>query len=143
MTSKNSKSKKTYNIISRLLYLAVFISNMICIVSFVINPSDYIDSYQLNGSAGAEAAVIGMGIAFAMWNVTYPFYIFSRKNDKKLGLIIIVQQIVGLLGETYIKLGLGNEHTVLISSIDRFIIFDAGGLILLIIGFILINKIKN
>lgn len=125
-------------ILARILYLAVFISNLICIVAFITNPSSYIYSYQVAGAPGAVAAIEGIGIAFAMWNVTYPFFIFSRRNNSTLGLVIIVQQIVGLVGELYIRAGLSEDCAVLADSIMRFIWFDAGGLVLLIIGFVLL-----
>ena len=122
-------------IIARILYLAVFVSNMICIVAFLADPASYVGSYQVNGAAGAVAAIQGYGVAFAMWNVTYPFFIFNRKDNRALGLAIIVQQVVGLIGEIYIRSGLTPECAELNDSIIRFIWFDAGGLVLLIIGF--------
>lgn len=126
-------------IFTRLLYLAVFISNMICIVAFVCSPADYIYSYEVNGSTGACAAIQGLGIAFAMWNTTYPFFIISPAKNKTLGLVIIVQQIVGLAGELYIQQGLSSDSLVLSESISRFVYFDAGGLILLIAGYIILR----
>lgn len=125
------------NIIARILYLAVFVSNMICIVAFVTDPAGYVGSYQLRGALGAEAAIMGIGVAFAMWNVTYPFFIFGRRENRALGLAIIVQQVVGLAGELYIRAGLGEDCALLKSSIDRFVWFDAGGLVFLVAGFIL------
>lgn len=134
-----TKSKRL-SIIARILYLAVFISNMICIVAFIIDPESYTYSYGLKGAVGSVAAIQGIGVAFAMWNVTYPFFILRRKNDKTLGMIIIVQQIVGLVGEVIIRAGLAVEAEVLNDSILRFIYFDAGGLILLIIGLTLVYR---
>ena len=125
-------------IIARLLYLAVFVSNMICIVAFVFNPASYVYSYQVNGAAGAIAAIEGLGVAFAMWNVTYPFFILNKNDNKALGLAIIVQQAVGLVGELYIQSELGEGLEVLRSSITRFVWFDAGGLVLLIAGYIIL-----
>lgn len=125
-------------IVARILYLAVFISNMICIVAFIADPSSYTYSYQVAGAAGAVAAIEGIGVAFAMWNVTYPFFIFNRNDNKALGMTIIVQQAVGLIGELYIQSGLGEECAVLADSITRFVWFDAGGLVLLVAGFIIL-----
>ena len=125
-------------IIARLMYLAVFVSNMICIVAFVFNPASYVYSYQVNGAAGAIAAIEGLGVAFAMWNVTYPFFILNKNDNKALGLAIIVQQAVGLVGELYIQSELGEGLEVLRSSITRFVWFDAGGLVLLIAGYIIL-----
>ena len=122
--------------IARLLYTAVFISNMICIVAFITSPQDYTASYEVIGSKGAEAAICGIGVAFAMWNVTYPFYIIHPKKNRTLGLAIIVQQLVGLIGELYIQKVYATNLATLSSSITRFVWFDAGGLVLLVSGFI-------
>lgn len=128
-------------IVAKTLYLIVFISNMICIIAFLTDPEGYIYSYQVKGSLGAIAAIQGFGVAFAMWNVTYPFYIFSRKNNKTLGLVIIVQQVVGLIGELYIQSGLSSECEILYDSIERFVFFDAGGLVLLLVGFVIAKNV--
>lgn len=127
-------------IIIRILYGAVFISNMICIVAFIIRPEDFVYSYQVYGSAGAEAAIRGIGIAFAMWNTTYPFFIIKPQKNRTLGLVIIAQQIVGLVGELCLISGLDDSLEILSRSLMRFVYFDAGGLVLLIIGYVLLLK---
>lgn len=127
-------------LIAKLLYTAVFVSNMICIVSFIVDPAGFVGSYQLNGAAGGVAAIQGYGVAFAMWNVTYLFFIPGRKYNPALGLTIIVQQVVGLIGELYIMFGLGEHMEQLTASITRFVWFDAGGLVLLLIGYALYRQ---
>lgn len=127
-------------IIIRILYGAVFISNMICIVAFIIRPEDFVYSYQVYGSAGAEAAIRGIGIAFAMWNTTYPFFIVRPYRNRTLGLVIIAQQAVGLVGELWLISGLDETTELLSRSLMRFVYFDAGGLVLLIIGYVLLHK---
>lgn len=122
---------------AKLLYLAVFVSNMICIVAFLTEPEAYTGSYQVRGALGAVAAIQGYGVTFAMWNVTYPFFILGRKDNKALGMAIIVQQVVGLIGELYIRRGLSADCAILAESITRFVWFDAGGLVLLVAGYIL------
>lgn len=131
------------NIIARILYTAVFVSNMICIIAFIFNPGDYIYSYGVNGAVGAEAAIMGIGVAFAMWNVTYPFFILKKERNRTLGLVIIVQQLVGLVGELYIQSLLNAEAEVLSDSITRFVWFDAGGLVLLVTGFVLMFAVNK
>lgn len=126
-------------IIARVLYLAVFVSNMICIIAFIFDPESYTYSYQVTGAMGAKAAIQGLGVAFAMWNVTYPFFICNKKDNFTLGLVIIVQQVVGLIGELVIRAGLSEGCEILADSIDRFVYFDAGGLVLLIAGFVLLK----
>lgn len=134
---KMSRSETIRSVLAGILYAAVFVSNLCCIIPFLVHPEDYIGSYEVCGSNGAVAAIQGFGVAFAMWNVTYPFFIFRPRKDMTLGLIIIVQQAVGLIGELYIRHGLPQGLTSLPSAITRFVWFDAGGLVLLVAGFVI------
>ncbi len=127
--------------IARVCYTVVFISNMYCALAFIFNPDPYVGSYELSAASGGIAAIQGMGVVFAMWNVTYPFYIVNPLKQKTLGIVIIVQQIVGLVGELFIKTGLDKKQSVLEESIMRFVWFDFAGLILLIIGFAIVYKL--
>ncbi len=134
---KMSRGEKVRSILAGILYAAVFVSNLCCIIPFLMRPEDFIQSYEVCGSNGAVAAIQGFGVAFAMWNVTYPFFIFRPRKDMTLGLVIILQQVVGLVGELYIRHGLPQGLTSLPSAITRFVWFDAGGLVLLLAGFVI------
>ena len=128
-----AQSKFTKHVVTRLLLLLVFASNMYCALMFFLNPADYTAAYQLAGE-GAEVAIAGMGVAFAMWNATYiPLIVFPYKFTI-LFWVVLAQQCIGLAGETYLYLGLGPAQAIVASSIMRFIIFDAVGLVLLIIA---------
>ena len=128
-----AQSKFTKHVVTRLLVLLVFISNMYCAVMFFLNPGDYTAAFQISGE-GAQTAIAGVGVAFAMWNVTYlPIIVFPYKFTMLFG-VVVAQQIIGLAGETYLYLGLGPAQAIVASSIMRFIIFDAIGLVLLIIA---------
>lgn len=137
-TTTSEKKRMIADILVRILYFAVFVSNMICIVAFIADPASYVYSYELKAATGGVAAIEGFGVAFAMWNTTYPFFIVRPRKNKTLGLVIIAQQVVGLVGELYIKSGLPAESTILSESIMRFVWFDAGGLVLLIAGYIIL-----
>ena len=131
-----AQSKFTKHVVTRLLVLLVFASNMYCAAMFFLNPGDFTAAYQLTGE-GAQTVIAGMGVAFAMWNATYiPLIVFPYKFTL-LFWVVLAQQIIGLAGETYLYMGLGPEQAILASSIMRFIIFDAVGLVLLIIASIL------
>ena len=128
-----AQSKFTKHVVTRLLVLLVFISNMYCAVMFFFNPGDYTAAFQISGE-GAQTAIAGVGVAFAMWNVTYlPIIVFPYKFTMLFG-VVVAQQIIGLAGETYLYLGLGPAQAIVASSIMRFIIFDTIGLVLLIIA---------
>lgn len=119
----------------RLIFAAVFAVNVYCAVQFIIDPQTYIAAYQLEG-AGGEAAIRGYGITFLMWNATYPLFIIFPKQQKILGGIIIVQQLIGCLGEVYILGAVPTAgYETLISSTIRFIAFDAAGLVLMLLSY--------
>jgi len=125
--------------IARILVFAVFAVNMYCIICFIFLPGNYLNAYELIGVPG-KAALQGIGVAFLMWNTTYPLVIVRPDKHRVLFLVVLAQQIVGLLGETFILLTLPGGHDVLASNITRFIIFDAAGLVLLTAAFFLSRK---
>ncbi len=128
----------------RLAFLAVFAINVVCAVSFIANPAAYAPSYQLTGVSGM-VAVQGIGVAFLMWNATYPAFIASPKRFPVLGWIILAQQLIGIVGESLILATLSAyagtgavsaDMSVLSASIMRFIIFDAGGFVAMLATFL-------
>ncbi len=129
-------------VMMRLAFLAVFSVNVSCAVSFIANPAAYAPSYQLAGVPGM-VAVQGIGVAFLMWNATYPAFIVSPKRFPSLGWVILAQQLIGLIGESFILATLFSnagaiaaDMSVLSASIVRFIIFDAGGFAAMLATFI-------
>lgn len=121
-------------IMARVAVAVVFALNVQCAVQFVLWPETFAEAYELSGIAG-EAAVRGLGIAFLMWNTTYPAVIASPRRFRVLFVVVLAQQMIGIAGETAIMLGLPAGHAVLGSSILRFIAFDAAGLILMAAAF--------
>ncbi len=115
----------------RLAYGAVFVLNVTCALQFVAAPESFAGAYQLSGAAG-EAAVRGIGVAFLMWNATYPLFVARPCRHMALGAIVLVQQAIGCAGETSILLTLPSAgFDVLASSIARFIAFDVAGLVVM------------
>ncbi len=111
----------------RAAFALVFVVNVQCALSFTLQPAAFAPAYELSGVAGS-AAVQGLGIAFLMWNATYPAVIASPKRFRPLAAVVLVQQTVGLAGESWILAGLPAGHDVLAAGIGRFIAFDAFGL---------------
>lgn len=122
--------------ICRLVFAAVFVLNISCALSFIIWPGDFMGAYELSGTSGI-AAVQGIGVAFLMWNVTYPLFILKPRKHVSLGWIIVAQQLVGCLGEVYVFACIGAEHEMLKSSIIRFLEFDVAGLVLMLASLLL------
>ena len=122
--------------IARALVALVFIVNVQCALQFILWPSAYTAAYQVEG-ASAETMVRTVGICFLMWNATYPPVIARPERYRMLFGVVLAQQTIGLAGESLLLLDLQPGLEVLASSITRFIAFDAGGLVLLIIAFVL------
>lgn len=124
---------------ARLAVLLVFVLNVQCALQFLLAPAKFAGAYELSGPAG-EAAVAGLGVAFLMWNATYPPVIFAPARNRKLFLVVLVQQLIGVLGETVILMRLPEGHGQLASSILRFIAFDGGGLVLMAAAYFLLRR---
>ncbi len=128
--------------INRIAFSVVFLINVSCAIGFIAFPQNYVGAYELSGISG-QVAIRAMGITFLMWNATYPLYIFKPSRYKALGVIIIVQQLIGCIGEGIILFSLAQGHELLALSITRFLLFDTAGLALELIAFILIAHLKS
>lgn len=125
----------------RIAFALVFAVNVQCALSFIVWPEAYLPAYELQGVSGV-VAVQGIGVAFLMWNVTYPFVIIDPRKYWIVARIVLVQQVVGLIGESYILWTLPAGHEVLGASIERFIAFDAAGFVLMALAMALV-KVKK
>lgn len=127
---------------ARIAFAIVLAWNLVCALQFVIAPQSFAAAYELSGVAG-QAAVRGLGIAFLMWNATYPLFIIRPRKHPALGAIILAQQAIGLVGETFLLVGLPAGHEVLAASIQRFIAFDGAGLIIMAVTFIILQRVQK
>lgn len=116
--------------VARIAFCIVFVVNIQCALQFIINPYAFIGAYELTGDVGA-IALAGLGVVFLMWNATYPLFIVRPDRYPVLGGVILAQQIIGLLGESYILATIPADHVTLAASIQRFISFDAFGLVIM------------
>jgi len=125
--------------IARLLVAVVIFINLQAALQYILNPNAYSGAFELEGIPGM-AAVMGVGILYVMWQVPYVFAainpIAHRLSLTEAGLM----QAIGLLGETWLRSRIPTEHAILRNSILRYIIFDAGGLVLLGIAWFLVNR---
>ena len=123
-------------------FAAVLAVNVACALQFAFAPASSMGAYGLSGTAG-EAACRGMGVAFLMWNCTYPLVIWKPQRHTTLAGVVLAQQVVGLIGESAIRATLPAGHDLLASSIDLFIVFDAAGLLLMGISLAVFLFIRN
>jgi hypothetical protein len=121
--------------LARLAVGFVFIINLSCAFAFILQPERYAPGFELSGLPG-RVAVQGFGILFLMWNATYPPVLLHPARQKTLFSVILVQQFIGLAGETWLWLQLPNAHAALQATGLRFILFDGFGLILMGAAFI-------
>ena len=127
--------------LARIAVLIVFILNVMCAIQFIAEPMRYAAAYGLPATQDSAAMVAGLGVAFLMWNVTYPAVIFSPRRFRALYVVVLIQQLVGLIGESFIwwrliNAGLGSG--LMAAGIMRFVIFDAGGLVIMLAAFIVL-----
>lgn len=118
----------------RICFAIVFFLNVQCASLFIVDPASYMGGYQLDGLPG-RVAVQGIGVAFLMWNATYPLFIVRPHQHRTLGIIILIQQIIGFIGEFGIWLSLPPGNEVLSASIARFMVFDGIGFLLMAASF--------
>jgi hypothetical protein len=126
---------------ARILIAAVIAWNLQAAIVFLITPDVFSPGFELSGVPGA-AAIRGIAVLFVMWNVPY---IVACWHPQKHSLALkeaLAMQTIGLLGESWIYLSLSAEHTLLQGSILRFISFDAAGLALLVVAFVLARQSK-
>lgn len=130
------QSPKVWTWVVRIAFAVVFIVNMQCALVFIFDSATYAPAYQLSGPEG-NAAVAGIGVAFLMWNCTYPLFIWQPGRFRVLGWVIVVQQVIGLIGESVIYANLpAAGYELLQAGIMGFIAFDGFGLALMAASFL-------
>lgn len=125
--------------LARLAVGSVFAINITCALAFILNPEGYVTGFEISGIPG-RVAVQGFGILFLMWNVTYPPVMLNPNGQKTLFVIVMIQQAIGVAGETWLWLGLPAGHLGLRATGLRFILFDAAGLVLIGAAFFFLKR---
>jgi hypothetical protein len=128
--------------LTRLALIVVFFFNVSCALAFVVRPAAYAPGFEVSGVVG-EVVVRGIGILFLMWNVTYPLTIWDPWRYRWLFLIVIIQQAIGLTGETWMLLTLPPGHMSLATTGWRFVAFDGGGLVAMLVTYALMQLTRG
>ena len=129
-------------LITRLLIGLVLLSNLECATVFLTHPQQYNQAYELTGLPG-EAAIRGFAILFFMWNIPYVFALIQPANNFLSLIEANLMQLTGLIGESWLITQIPMQHSLLRSSITRFIIFDGIGLLILFIAAMFIIPLKK
>ena len=127
--------------LARLVVGTVFLFNVTCALAFVIRPDRYAPAFEVSGVPG-RVLVRGMGILFLMWNATYPPVLIRPDRYRTLFAVILVQQAIGLAGETWMWATLPSGHTALWTTGLRFIAFDGVGLVGMGLAFWLLGMVS-
>jgi hypothetical protein len=114
--------------LARFVVGVVFLLNVSCALTFLLCPDNYAPSFELTGVQG-RIMVQAMGILFLMWNTTYPPVLIHPGRYRTLFAIVLVQQAIGVLGETLLLASLPTGHPELWTSGVRFIVIDGLGLL--------------
>lgn len=124
--------------LARIAVGAVFAVNVQAALAFITDPARYAPGFELAGVAG-ETAVRGLGVAFLMWNATYPLVIWRPRRYRTLFGVVLAQQTIGVLGESWIRATLPAGHATLASGVERFIVFDTIGLAVMLATFAILG----
>lgn len=120
--------------VSRILIGAVAFSNLLAAFQFMLQPNNYVSSFELQGESGA-AVIQGMGLLFLMWNVPYIVALLHPVKHYVSLIEAVAMQAIGVVGESLLLFLLQGGHQIIRASVIRFIFFDGGGLVLLLVAF--------
>jgi hypothetical protein len=125
--------------LGRLLIGLVLFFNLQCAVLFLVSPSSYAPSFELSGFTG-EIVISSLGILFIMWNIPYLFALHHPVKNRISLIQAVLMQATGFVGESILWLNTSPDHELMRASIFRFMLFDGGGLLLLLAAFLLIKR---
>jgi hypothetical protein len=135
-------NSNTRNWIARGLIGIVIFFNLDAAFSFIFKPAQYSPGFELNGIPG-QAIIQGMGVLFLMWNVPYLVSLLNPQKHFTSLIESVIMQAIGVSGESIILLTLQGVHPLIKATTLRFIVFDGGGLVLLLIAFWIALKIRK
>jgi hypothetical protein len=127
---------------ARLLIAVVVAWNLECALVFLLNPGTFAPAFELTGIPG-EAAVRGFAVLFVMWNIPYLVALWDPPRHRLSLWEALVMQTVGVIGESLIFFSIPADHAILHSSLLRFIIFDAAGVVALVGAALLVGARRS
>ena len=128
-----------YLLLARLAIALVFLWNIQCAFAFLLWPERFTAGFELSGTSG-EAALRGVGVLFLMWNIPYAVALWHPMRHRISLYEATAMQTIGLFGETFIWMGQSPAHSLLQTSLLRFIAFDGAGLALLLLAIWLVRR---
>ena len=124
------------------LIAVVLFFNLQAAVLFFLQPEVYMSGFGLEAAVG-RPVVRGFGLLFLMWNIPYLFALADPIRHRVSLIEAVIMQGLALAGETAI-LGMdGSMPPAAQETIRRFILFDGGGLILLLVSFFICERVRK
>ncbi len=127
--------------LGRVLIGTVLFINVQCALLFLLQPRVYVPGFGLEGGMGI-VYVRGIGLLFLMLNVPYFVAVLDPMKYRVSLYEATVMQTIGLVGETLLLLSLPVGHQALHNTVRRFILFDAVGLVLLLLA-VWVTRVTN
>ena len=127
---------------ARLAYALVFAVNVRCALGYIADAQAFLPSFDASGEAGM-VALRGIGVAFLMWNATYPAVGWDPVRFRSLAVVVLVQQAIGLVGEGWIYTGIPQGYEALRATIRAFIGFDGFGLAVMLVAFVWLEAARR
>lgn len=127
---------------ARLAVGGVFAVNVWCALEFLVRPELYLAAFEVSGTPG-RVLVQSLGILFLMWNATYPLVLWQPQKYRALWGVMLVQQAIGVVGESALWLSLPPGHAALSATGLRFIVFDAAAGVVLLVAYLAVSSKKG
>jgi hypothetical protein len=128
--------------VARVAVGGVFAVNLGCAAAFISQPEQFAPAFEMGGLPG-RIVVQALGILFLMWNATYPPVVLHPTSQMTLFGVVLVQQAIGLAGETWLWLHLPVGHSALWNTGVRFIAFDGIGLITMGVAYVMVRTTSS
>jgi hypothetical protein len=120
--------------VARVLVAAVLMANLSAAIPYLVRSAGYAAAFELSGVPG-EMAVRGFGLLFLMWAVPFIPTIINPVKYRAALVCVLAMQVIGLIGESLMLIGLPAGHAALRATGLRFIAFDGVGLLILLIAY--------
>ena len=127
---------------ARFFIFIVIFFNMQCAAAFLLDPEAYTFAFEVSGVPGATL-VRSLGLLFVMWNVPYLVALLHPVRHRISLYEAVAMQAIGLTGESILLLNLPTGHAALQATAVRFILFDASGMVFLLLAVILTRIIPK
>jgi hypothetical protein len=132
---------KSKSWIIRALIAPVVFFNLQCSYAFLFHPEGYTTGFDLYEPTGTHM-IQGLGLLFLMWNIPYLVALLDPIRHTTSLVEAVIMQAIGVIGESLLLLRVPQEYLNLHVSVIRFIVFDGGGFVFLLLALIIRKRIK-